>query len=279
MLAGDAYAYYADYEGNAMELAATLQRGWLFVGQHSRCEDAPRGTDPSHVAMRKSIVCIQNHDQIGNRALGDRLTHRADPAAWRAASAVLLLAPMTPLLFMGQEWAASSPFQFFTDFAPELGEKVVAGRRREFQAFPEFATPEAADKIPNPQQAATFEASKLNWNEVNHRDHARALALYRALIALRLELDAPASDQTTCPARAADPDTVVFERTDGDGAVTVIGRLRGGGEVAVPEIKDAEWEMVLSTEVDPCPARIDPEGHVTFERPGAVVLRRQGART
>ncbi|HEX6463191.1 MAG TPA: malto-oligosyltrehalose trehalohydrolase, partial [Vicinamibacterales bacterium] len=114
MLAGDDRSYYVDYQGTAEELADTLRHGWLYRGQMSRYTRAPRGTSASAVEMRKAVVCVQNHDQIGNRALGDRLHHAIDPASWRAAIVVLLTAPMTPLLFMGQEWAASSPFQFFT---------------------------------------------------------------------------------------------------------------------------------------------------------------------
>ena len=94
-----------------------------------------RGSDPSHVPLHRSIVCLQNHDQIGNRATGDRLHHRIDPAAWRAATTILLTAPMTPLIFMGQEWAASSPFQYFTDLERDLGALVTAGRRYEFRCL------------------------------------------------------------------------------------------------------------------------------------------------
>ena len=125
------------------ELARTLRQGWLFTGQHSAHGKAPRGTDPSHLPMHRFVVCLQNHDQIGNRATGERLHHSIDAPAWRAASTLLLTSPMTPLLFMGQEWAASSPFQYFTDLEPGLGALVTEGRRREFEDFPEFTDPAA----------------------------------------------------------------------------------------------------------------------------------------
>ena len=119
--------------------------------------------------------------------MGDRLHHRIPAEAWRAASAVLLTAPMTPLLFMGQEWAASTPFQYFTDLEPGLGRLVTEGRRREFAEFPEFSDPGARERIPDPQAASTFEASRLRWDERERPAHAAVLALYRSLLALRLK--------------------------------------------------------------------------------------------
>jgi maltooligosyltrehalose trehalohydrolase len=115
LVAGDSRGYYQDYEGTAAELADTIRQGWLYAGQPTRRTNVPRGSDASRVLMRQSIVCIQNHDQIGNRAEGERLHHQVDLATWRAASVLVLTVPMTPLLFMGQEWGASSPFQYFTD--------------------------------------------------------------------------------------------------------------------------------------------------------------------
>ena len=109
--------------------------------------------------MHKFVVCLQNHDQIGNRPTGDRLHHTIDAASWRAASTLLLTAPMTPLLFMGQEWGAETPFLFFTDHHGELAEAVRQGRRREFAKFAAFADPIRRDKIPDPNAVATFDAS------------------------------------------------------------------------------------------------------------------------
>ena len=280
MLGGDAHGYYQDFAGDARELAAALQRGWLYIGQPSRHERAPRGTDPSAIEMRRAVICVQNHDQIGNRALGDRLHHAIAPAPYRAAISVLLLAPMTPLLFMGQEWAASSPFQFFTDFEPELGRKVVEGRRGEFKAFPEFATPEAAATIPDPQDPATFNASRLRWDERATGEHGRVLALHRALLSLRRGLASPASEATTCRARAEGDDAVVFERgADAGSRLLVVARLRGSGSLRVPELAGADITPVLDTEgpefaADPAPAMLDPEQcTVHFARPGSLVFR------
>jgi maltooligosyltrehalose trehalohydrolase len=280
MLAGDDRGYYADYEGTTQELADTLSHGWLYRGQVSRRTGAPRGTSASAVEMRKAIICVQNHDQIGNRALGDRLHHTVDPASWRAAIAVLLTAPMTPLLFMGQEWAASAPFQFFTDFEPELGRRVVRGRRNEFRAFPEFAAPEAARRIPDPQSDATFARSRLDWSERETGSHATVLALHRSLLTLRAENpELHSSDACTCEARALNDDAVMVVR-DGPGrSFLVVARLRGGGPVQVPELSIGDWQQALHTEeprfvLDPMPAEIDrAAGLIGFTRPGAIVFR------
>src|SRR5262249_1613168 len=112
-LAGDHESYYADFTGSITDLAATIRQGWFYCGQRAPHLEQPRGTDPSAVALEQCVICLQNHDQVGNRAFGERLHHQIDPAAYRAASALLLCCPETPMLFMGQEWAASSPFLFF----------------------------------------------------------------------------------------------------------------------------------------------------------------------
>lgn len=280
MLAGDTHGYYMDFAGDAAELAATLRQGWLFTGQHSRVHDAPRGTDPASLPMRTAVVCVQNHDQVGNRAMGDRLHHTADPAAWRAAVTVLLTSPMTPLLFMGQEWSASAPFQFFTDFNADLGRQVVEGRRREFSAFPEFAAPGATERIPNPQGQGTFAASTLDWEERGDPGHAHVLALHRALLQLRRDLPAlQGSDATDARTDAIGEDTIVIQRGGaGAAAIVVVARLRGEGEVRVEALNGGAWRPLLDTEdttyaPDGCPPRVDIDaGTIDFQRPGAIVL-------
>jgi maltooligosyltrehalose trehalohydrolase len=280
MLAGDSHGYYEDYDGSALELADTLRRGWLFTGQRSRHHGAPRGTDPSGVAMRKAVVCVQNHDQVGNRAFGDRLHHAADAAAWRAAVTVLLTAPMTPLLFMGQEWAASTPFQFFTNFGPELGRQVVEGRRKEFSAFPEFAAPNATERIPDPQAEDTFAASRLRWDEQVEPAHRCVLALHRALLRLRDERPAlRGSDECETDAEAAGGDTLVMQRGGPDEPrVLIVARLRGNGPIEVSRLSAGDWRQLLSTEddlfaADPMPPRLDrAAGVIEFRRPGAIIF-------
>jgi maltooligosyltrehalose trehalohydrolase len=281
VLGHDAHGYYADYEGTARELAITLRDGWLYQGQHSRHAGAPRGTAADGVALRKAIVCVENHDQVGNRALGERPHQRTDPAAWRAALTVLLTSAMTPLLFMGQEWSASTPFQFFTDFEPGLGARVTEGRRDEFRGFPEFASPEDATRIPDCQADSTFEASRLRWDERARPAHARALELHRALLRLRAGHDAlQASDAFACDARALDADAVMVARPGRGERFLIVARLKGAGRVEAPSLAGAPWTTVLTTEdpafaPDPVPIGISGAA-VDFRRPGAVVLQRSG---
>src|SRR4029453_17479414 len=128
---------------------------------------------------------LQNHDQIGNRAFGDRLTTLAEPQALEAMATVLLLAPQGPLLFMGEEWGATQPFPFFCDFAGELAEAVRAGRRREFAKFPAFSDPAARERIPDPNAPGTFAQAVLDWSAADRAPHRERLARYEALLALR----------------------------------------------------------------------------------------------
>ncbi len=271
-LAGDCHGYFSRYAGDAGEIATTIRDGWLVT--------PARGTDPSCVPMRRFIVCLQNHDQIGNRALGDRLHHTVDAAAWRAATVLLLTVPMTPLLFMGQEWAASTPFQFFTDMPPSLGALVTEGRRLEFAAFPAFADAAARDPIPDPQAPATFEASRLRWEERDRPPHRHVLDLYRALIDLRRREPALAGSEACAgEASAPDDDTVVMCRRGEGAAFWIAARLTRPGTVRVPAA--GRPRVVLSSEdaafaPDPAPPIVEtsPDGTtVRFHRAGAVILR------
>jgi maltooligosyltrehalose trehalohydrolase len=180
-LAGDRDGYYIDYSGSAADLATTLRQGWFYTGQYSPYLKRPRGAPPDNIPPPRLVHCIQNHDQVGNRALGERLNHDVALDAYRAASALLLLSPYTPLLFMGQEWAASTPFLYFTDHHPELGRLVTEGRRAEFAAFTAFSGAE----VPDPQALDTFLRSKLRWEERARPPHAGILRLYRDLLDLR----------------------------------------------------------------------------------------------
>jgi maltooligosyltrehalose trehalohydrolase len=286
IVAGDCHGYYADFTGTAGELARTIRQGWLYTGQHSLYHRCPRGTDPSAIPMHRFVVCLQNHDQIGNRAVGDRLHHAIDEPTWRALSVILQTSPMTPLLFMGQEWAASTPFRYFTDLEPGLGRQVTEGRRLEFRDFPEFADPAAREAIPDPQSAATFESSRLCWNELESPRHARVLELYRALLRLRRGNRAlGASDALAGDAFAPDDESLVIVRQGSGGEKWLIAaRLRGGGPMdldrGVSLSEGRSWSVVMTTEdpafaADPCPPLIDVSapGRIGFARPGAVILR------
>jgi maltooligosyltrehalose trehalohydrolase len=280
-LAGDDRAYYQDYAGSIDELTRTLHQGWLFCGQYSLYEDANRGTDPSRIPMHRFVVCLQNHDQVGNRAIGDRLHHSIGDAVWRAASTLLLTSPMTPLLFMGQEWAASSPFQYFTDLEPALGVLVTEGRRREFKDFPEFASADARERIPSPQSTATFERSRLDWGERERPGHAHSLALYTDLLRLRAAHRAlAASEATSIDVSAPDGATIVMRReADGERFLIVV-RLEGSGTVgiehqaaAAPAAMFTTEESRYTTDAAPIEVRRSDGGlSVTFRRPGAVIF-------
>lgn len=190
MLTGEREGYYENFEGTAHELAETLTHGWLFRGQKQRSTGEPRGGDSLGLAPAQFVFCISNHDQVGNRALGERLGQLITPEAYRAVSALLCLVPEMPLIFQGQEWSASTPFQFFTDHNPELGRLVTEGRRREFQRFAAFRDPAMRETIPDPQAVSTFENSKLRWEEMEEPSHAGVLMLYRECLALRQKHEA-----------------------------------------------------------------------------------------
>ena len=177
--------YLGDFTGTLTEIVETLRNGWFFRGQYSPHKQGNRGTECRHIPPRKFVHCISNHDQVGNRAMGERLNHSVSREAYLAASALLCLTPYTPLLFMGQEWAASTPFLFFTDHNEDLGRKVTNGRREEFKDFAAFNTPAALERIPDPQAAKTFADSKLIWDELGDEKKSLALELYRKCLELR----------------------------------------------------------------------------------------------
>jgi maltooligosyltrehalose trehalohydrolase len=176
--------YMGYFKGTMKELVKTLRKGWLFTGELQK-DGIRRGTKPSDIEPEHFVHCISNHDQVGNRAFGDRLNQLVSPASYRAASALLLAGPYTPMLFMGQEWASSSPFLYFTDHHDELGKGVTEGRRKEFSEFSDFRDPEKRDRIPDPQALRTFADSKLNWAEVEQPSHREILALYRDFLRFR----------------------------------------------------------------------------------------------
>ncbi|WP_291423507.1 malto-oligosyltrehalose trehalohydrolase [Deinococcus sp.] len=182
-LTADQDGYYAPYQGGAAALANTIERGWVFEGQWWPLEDRPRGKPADALGAASFVYFIQNHDQVGNRAIGDRIHHlpQVSPERFRAASMLLLTLPMTPLLFMGQEWAASTPFPFFSDHHGELGAAISEGRKKEFEGFASFK----GEDILDPQSAQTFEVAKLHWDEQSGGEHAKTLGLYRQLLKLR----------------------------------------------------------------------------------------------
>ena len=189
LMTGEGDAYYEDFvEDPVGKLARCLAEGFAFQGDPFRHKGGePRGEPSAHLPPSAFVAFLQNHDQIGNRAMGDRISHLAGPEKVALARAGLLLSPQIPMLYMGEEWAASAPFQFFVDFADDqaLQTAVREGRRREFARFPAFADPAAAERIPDPTAQATFDRSSLDWSEAARAPHAQVRDEVRRLIALR----------------------------------------------------------------------------------------------
>jgi maltooligosyltrehalose trehalohydrolase len=256
--------YYRDFAPPAREpveaLATSLREGWVFHGQHSLHRKGPHGTPAAHLPGRRFVSCAQNHDQIGNRARGERLTQLTSPGGNRVASALVALAPSLPLFFMGEEWGAQEPFQYFVSHGdPALVEAVRKGRREEFKAFSEFAGAE----IPDPQAEETFLRSRLDWSARKGAAGAAALRWHRALLALRREHPALRDDSRQAlevMTRAAPPLLVLRRFAQGAELVLVAlfaevearvelpgGRLRllldsGDADHGVPSAKPARLE-------------------------------------
>jgi maltooligosyltrehalose trehalohydrolase len=175
---GERQGYYQDF-GDPQQLARALRDGYVFQGELFTFWNRPRGTSARGMPLPANVICTQNHDQVGNRAKGQRLTALIPRGARKVAAAFLLLAPHTPLLFMGQEYDESAPFQFFADFQdPALKKAVSEGRRREFKDF-DFA------EVPDPEDPATFQRSKLNWADT--AENSEMLEWYKRLLQLRRE--------------------------------------------------------------------------------------------
>jgi maltooligosyltrehalose trehalohydrolase len=180
LLTGERQGHYADF-GRLGDVAAALEGGFVYAGRYSEFRERSYGRPASGLSGHAFVGCVQNHDQVGNRAGGERLTHLVNCERAMIAAALVLTAPFIPMLFQGEEWGASSPFLYFTAHEdPALGERVSAGRRQEFASFAWNA-----DAVPDPQASSTFERSKLDWAEQGRGAHATMLAWYRTLIRLR----------------------------------------------------------------------------------------------
>ena len=185
VLTGENSGYYADF-GPLRLLAKALRQAWVYDGAYSPYRQRVHGRPVTGLAGSQFVVCTQNHDQIGNRAAGERTAALISDGRLRVAAALLLTSPFVPLLFQGEEWGASTPFQYFTDHDDAgLGRAVSQGRRAEFAAFGW----DPGD-VPDPQDPATFERSRLDWDEAGRGRHASLLAWYRRLLALRRQLPA-----------------------------------------------------------------------------------------
>ena len=185
LLTEEKTAHFSDYADNpAAHLGRCLAEGFGYQGEPSQFRRGQlRGEQSRDLPATSFVTFLQNHDQVGNRARGERIAELADHAALRAATAILLLAPSPPLLFMGEEFAAATPFLFFCDFGPDLAAKVSAGRRAEFPQFASELSGEA--EIPDPNREETFLRSKLDWASVDESNHRNWLQFYRDLLSCR----------------------------------------------------------------------------------------------
>jgi 1,4-alpha-glucan branching enzyme/maltooligosyltrehalose trehalohydrolase len=190
---GEADGYYADYaDAPARHLGRCLAEGFAYQGELSAYRDrTARGEPSAQLPPQAFVSFLQNHDQIGNRAFGERIGQLAPAPAVRAAAAVYLLAPAIPMLFMGEEFAAATPFLFFCDFGGELREAVTEGRRREFRKFARFADEATQAAIPDPNQAETFAHSTLDWASLGDPERSDWLVYYRELLRLRRQMIVP----------------------------------------------------------------------------------------
>lgn len=181
----EASGYYADYAGDTEKLGRALAEGFAFQGELMRFRSSPRGEPSGFLPAEAFVAFIQNHDQIGNRAHGERMSVLTSTPARRAIAATYLLLPQIPMLFMGEEWDATQPFPFFCDFHGELAEAVRSGRRAEFAHLPEFGAPDAALSIPDPLKLKTFQSARLKRDVLKEPSHARALTWYQLILATR----------------------------------------------------------------------------------------------
>ena len=282
-LTGRAEAYYSDYGGRPQELVSAVKHGFLYQGQYYAWQRKRRGTVARDVPRSAFVAYIQNHDQVANSARGERLHAAASPGRWRAITALLLLGPATPMLFQGQEFAASAPFVYFADQRPELAALVRKGRAEFLSQFPSIAALDDGACMPEPDDPATFERCKLDLAE--RATHAEAYALHGDLLAMRRE-DAVFASQGAHGIDGAvlGPDAFAlrfFGSGGGDDRLLVVNL---GADLPLPNLpepllappQDARWQIVWSSE-DPRyggsgAAPFDPDGPWRLPAQAALVL-------
>ncbi|MDP9084129.1 MAG: malto-oligosyltrehalose trehalohydrolase [Pseudomonadota bacterium] len=226
--------YYADFCGLA-DLATALRDGYVYQGQYSAHRQRRHGRPPTGIGAQQLVVCAQNHDQIGNRAAGERLSMLVGVAQQKAIAALTLLSPFTAMLFQGEEWGASTPFLYFTDHQDAaLGRLVADGRVREFASF------RWQGEVPNPQEWDTFARSKLDWSEVAEPHHAELYEWHRRLIELRRSRRRAEVRKPVVKFDAADG----WLRVEYGGLLTVLNFAARAQCVPMPR---GEWELLLAS--------------------------------
>ena len=230
LLTGEDEGYYEDFQNPAEQLARALAQGFVYPGEPSpHANGAPRGSKSAHLPTTAFVIALQNHDQIGNRALGERLTTLSPPQALKAAALLLLLTPQIPLLFMGEEWGEKNPFLYFTDHHDELADAVRNGRRKEFARFAAFSDPQKRARIPDPNAAETFLRSIPRQETAD----PEISTLYKTALRLRAAHIIPRlAGAVSTGARALNGRAVKASWKMGDGAILTIAANFGEHQVA-----------------------------------------------
>lgn len=258
-MTGRADAYYSDYRGTAQEFVSTLKRGFLYQGQWYSWQNKTRGTPGLDMLPAKFINFIQNHDQLANSGSGKRIHLLTSPNRYRALTALFLLAPQTPMLFQGQEFAATSPFFYFADHKDEIAYLVARGRSQFLAQFRSLATPEMQARLPDPGDPLTFTHSKLNLDD--RYLHKEEYALHRDLLKLRRNDPVFQASQQSCRIEGAvlNADAFAirfFGENPGDDRLLLINLNRDIHLVPAPEPllappEECVWDVIWASE-DPC---------------------------
>ena len=268
---GQHEAHLANYSGQMGEWVQTMREGWLYRGQYFRSWKRERGTPAAHLPPEKFVVCTSNHDQVGNRPLGERLGILVKPDVYRAISMLGCLVPYTPLLFMGQEWSARTPFPYFCDLPGDVGASMAQNRRNEFMHYGAAYSADVLARMPDPQAETTFQSAKLDWEERGRPGHAGVLALYRECLRLRAKHEifqsAPRSQWNV---ETFGADGIVVAWRDSGREWRLIVSVVDGTSLQPP--KQPGWERMLSSNE----ARFGGGEAVVDASPGAALWRMTG---
>lgn len=243
LLTGEQIGYYQDY-GKCEQLAKAMKQGFVFSWEYSPFRDRWHGSDSSALPGQQFVVCIQNHDQVGNRMLGDRLTHLVSFEALKLGAAVLLLSPNVPLLFMGEEYGEDAPFLYFVSHTdPNLVEAVRAGRKREFAHF------HLEGEYIDPQGEETFQRSQLQWETRNEGKHKILRDLYQHLIQLRRTIPAlkKLDKQNLEVTTLEDEKLLLLHRWSSDSQIFCFMNFNQQAVKVTPELPDVKWQKILDS--------------------------------
>jgi maltooligosyltrehalose trehalohydrolase len=277
-LTGRREAYYTDYRGSAQELISAIKRGFLYQGQRYHWQKKPRGSVVTDEPAMAFVCFTQNHDQVANSLWGRRIHAMCDPARYRALTALMLLAPQTPMLFMGQEFGASTPFLYFTDHRQEdLAHSVLEGRRTFLAQYPSYASPKAQEQVPDSCDPKTFEHSKLDLNE--RQRHAELYRFHQDLLRLRREdpiIARQARDQLDGAVLGPEALVIRYFTESGEDRLLVVNLGLDLEYIPAPEpllapVPGGRWQLVWSSD-DPAyggPGVVNPLNPEGWRIPGA----------